>query len=222
MVNKHGLGRHSTGFLIPNEDLPPRSGRLTTVGPEVTNVGIRQAGESSALALRTHSRHASNVMNPSAFQPSTPVRGGGVSIMPSPSQQGSPMSVDSPLSSINESILAAGTPVGSPPRLPVSSSRRNPRRGLTVAHPEVGGLGVESMFDENVIEPGDDEEYIEEAADAVAILRAKRGCDCKDDVPAYLKASLNRTTKIEPTKVIKLLRSWYRAAGSNPEICKVC
>jgi len=222
VVNKHGLGRHSTGFLVPNEDLPPRSGRLTTVGPEVANVGIRQAGESSALALRTHSRHASDVMNPSAFQPSTPVRGGGVSIMPSPSQQGSPMSVDSPLSSINESILAAGTPVGSPPRLPVSSSRRNPRRGLTVAHPEVGGLGVESMFDENVIEPGDDEEYIEEAADAVAILRAKRGCDCKDDVPAHLKASLNRTTKIEPTEIMKLLRSWYRAAGSNPEICKVC
>ena len=142
--------------------------------------------------------------------------------MQSPSQQGSPMSVDSPLSSINESILAAGTPVGSPSRLPVSSSRRNPRRGLTVTHPEVGGLGVELMFDEDVLELGDDVEYIEEAADAVAMLRAKRGCDCKGDVPAHLKTSLNRTTKIEPTEIMKLLRSWYRAAGSNPEISKVC
>jgi hypothetical protein len=40
-------------------------------------------------------------------------------------------------------------------------------------------------------------------------------------VLAYLKASLNRTTKIEPTKVIKLLRSWYRAASLNLEIYKV-
>jgi len=39
---------------------------------------------------------------------------------------------------------------------------------------------------------------------------------------AYLKASLNQTTKIKPTKVIKLLRSWYRAAGSNLKIYKVC
>jgi hypothetical protein len=63
------------------------------------------------------------------------------------------------------------------------------------------------MFDENVIKLGDDEEYIEEAVDAVAMLRAKRGCDCKDNVLAYLKASLNRTTKIEQTKIMKLLRS---------------
>ena len=131
------------------------------------------------------------------------------------------MLVDSPLLSINKSILAVGTPVGLPLWLPVFSLRRNPRRGLTIAHPEVGGLGVESMFDENVIKPGDDVEYIEEAADTVAILRAKRGCDCKDDVLAHLKASLNQTTKIKPTEVIKLLRRWYRAAGSNPEICKV-
>jgi len=101
------------------------------------------------------------------------------------------MSVDSPLLSINKSILTAGTPVGSPPRLPVSSLRRNPRRGLIIAHPEVGGLGVELIFNKNVIKPGDNVEYIKEAIDAVAILRAKQGCDCKDDVLAYLKASLN-------------------------------
>ena len=53
------------------------------------------------------------------------------------------------------------------------------------------------MFNKNVIEPGDDKEYIEEAADAVAMLRVKQGCDYKDDVLAYLKASLNRTTKIK-------------------------
>jgi len=93
--------------------------------------------------------------------------------MPSPSQQGSPISVDSPLSSINKSILAAGTPIGLPPQLPVSSLRRNPRRGLAVTYPEVGGLGVELLFNKNVIKPGDNKEYIKEAADAVVILRAK-------------------------------------------------
>ena len=39
------------GFLIPNKDLLPRSRRLTTIGLEVTNVGIRQAEESLALTL---------------------------------------------------------------------------------------------------------------------------------------------------------------------------
>ena len=78
------------------------------------------------------------------------------------------------------------------------------------------------MFDEDVLKLGDDVEYIKEAADAVAMLRAKRGYNCKDDVPAYLKTSLNRTTKIKPTEIIKLLRSWYRAAGSDLEISKVC
>jgi len=99
--------------------------------------------------------------------------------------------VDSPLLSINESILAAGTPVSSPPWLPVSSLRRNPRRELAVAYPEVGGLGVELLFNKNVIKLRDNKEYIKEAADAMAILRAKRGCDYKDDMLAYFKASLN-------------------------------
>ena len=47
------------------------------------------------------------------------------------------------------------------------------------------------MFNKNVIKPGDNKEYIKEAVDAVAMLRVKRGYDCKDNVPAYLKASLN-------------------------------
>jgi len=51
VVNKHSLKRHLTGFLVLSKDLPLRSGRLTTIGPEVTNVGIRQVGESLALIL---------------------------------------------------------------------------------------------------------------------------------------------------------------------------
>jgi len=91
-----------------------------------------------------------------------------------------------------------------------------------VAYLEVGGLGVELMFDENVIKLGDDEEYIKEAVDTVVILHVKWGCDCKDDVLVYLKASLNWTTKIELTEIMKFLCSWYRAAGLNLEIYKVC
>jgi len=83
------------------------------------------------------------------------------------------MLVNLPLSSINKSILIAGTPVSLPPWLPVSSLRRNPRRGLTVAYLEVGGLGVELMFNKNVIKPRDNKEYIKETVDVVAILRLK-------------------------------------------------
>ena len=76
-----------------------------------------------------------------------------------------------------------------------------------VTYLEVGGLGVELMFNKNVIKLGDNKEYIKEAANTVVILRVKRGYNYKDDVLAYFKVSLNQTTKIEPTKVIKLLRS---------------
>jgi len=101
------------------------------------------------------------------------------------------MLVNSPLLSINESILAARTPVSLPPQLPVSLLRRNLRRELAIAYPEVGGLGVESIFNKSIIKPGDNIEYIKEAADAVAVLRAKQECDYKNDVLAYLKVSLN-------------------------------
>ena len=47
------------------------------------------------------------------------------------------------------------------------------------------------MFNKNVIKLGDDEEYIKEAADIIAILYVKRGCNYKDNVLAYLKVSLN-------------------------------
>ena len=84
-----------------------------------------------------------------------------------------PILVNLPLLSINESILTARTPISSPPRLLVSSLRRNLRRGLTVAYPEVGGLGVELIFNKNVIKLGDNKEYIKEAANTIAILRVK-------------------------------------------------
>ena len=88
-------------------------------------------------------------------------------------------------------------PISSPPRLLVSSLRRNLRRGLIVDYLEVGGLGVELIFNKNVIKLEDNKEYIKEAADTIAMLRVKRGCDYKDNVLAYLKASLNQTTKIK-------------------------
>jgi hypothetical protein len=83
------------------------------------------------------------------------------------------MLVNSPLLSINESILIARTPISSPPRLLVSSLRRNLRKGLTVAYLEVGGLGVELIFNKNVIKLGDNIEYIKETANTIVILRVK-------------------------------------------------
>ena len=47
------------------------------------------------------------------------------------------------------------------------------------------------MFNKNVIKLGDNKEYIKEAVDIIAILHVKQGCNCKDNIPAYLKASLN-------------------------------
>jgi len=55
----------------------------------------------------------------------------------------------------------------------------------------VGGLGVELLFNKNVIKLGDNKEYIKEAIDTMAILYIKQGCDCKDNMLAYLKVSLN-------------------------------
>jgi hypothetical protein len=78
-----------------------------------------------------------------------------------------------PLLSINKSILTARTPISSPPQLLVSSLRRNLRRGLVVAYLEVGGLGVELLFNKNIIKLGDNKEYIKEAANTIAILRVK-------------------------------------------------
>ena len=81
--------------------------------------------------------------------------------------------MDLPLLSINKSILAARTPISSPPRLLVSSLRRNLRRGLIVTYLEVGGLGVELIFNKNIIKLGDNKEYIKKAANTIVILRVK-------------------------------------------------
>jgi hypothetical protein len=78
-----------------------------------------------------------------------------------------------------------------PLRLLVSSLRRNLRKGLIVAYLEVEGLGVELIFNKNIIKLGDNKEYIKEAVDTIVILRIKRGYNYKDNVLAYLKASLN-------------------------------
>ena len=42
-----------------------------------------------------------------------------------------------------------------------------------VTYPEVGGLGVELMFNKDVLKPGDNIEYIKEAVDTIAMLYTK-------------------------------------------------
>jgi len=46
-------------------------------------------------------------------------------------------------------------PTSLPLRLLISSLRRNLRKRLIVTYLEVGGLGVELIFNKNVIKPGD-------------------------------------------------------------------
>ena len=53
------------------------------------------------------------------------------------------------------------------------------------------------MFNKNIIKLGNDEKYIKEAINAIVILHIKQGCNCKDNILAYFKASLNWTTKIK-------------------------
>jgi len=47
------------------------------------------------------------------------------------------------------------------------------------------------MFNKNVIKPRDNKEYIKKTANTIAILCLKRGYNYKDNILAYLKASLN-------------------------------
>ena len=42
-----------------------------------------------------------------------------------------------------------------------------------VTYPEVGGLGVELIFNKDVLKLGDNIEYIKEAVDTIAMLRIK-------------------------------------------------
>ena len=83
------------------------------------------------------------------------------------------MSVNLPLLSINKSILTAKTPTSSPLRLLISSSKRNLKKGVTVTHLEIKGLRVKLIFNKNIIELGNNKEYIKEAVDAITILYVK-------------------------------------------------
>ena len=69
--------------------------------------------------------------------------------------------------------MTAGTPISLPLYLLIPSLRRNLRVGLTITYLEVEGLGIELMFNKNIIKPGDNKEYIEEAANTVVMLRVK-------------------------------------------------
>ena len=52
-------------------------------------------------------------------------------------------------------------------------------------------MGVELIFNKDVLKPGDNMEYIKEAVDTIAILYIKRGYNYKGNILAYLKISLN-------------------------------
>ena len=99
--------------------------------------------------------------------------------------------MDLPLLSINKNILVTKTPTSSPPRLPISFLKRNLKRGLAVTYPKVKGLGVELIFNKNVIKPKDNKKYIKEAINTITILYIKQGCNYKNNILVYLKASLN-------------------------------
>jgi hypothetical protein len=60
-----------------------------------------------------------------------------------------------------------------------------------VTYLEVEELEVELIFNKNIIKLGDNKEYIKEAVDTIAMLYVKRGCNYKDNVLVYLKATLN-------------------------------
>ena len=66
---------------------------------------------------------------------------------------------------------------------------------------------MELLFNKNIIKLGDDEEYIKKTINAIAILYIKQKYNYKDNVLVYFKTSLNWTTKIKLTKIIKLLYS---------------
>ena len=60
-----------------------------------------------------------------------------------------------------------------------------------VTYLEVEGLGVELIFNKNVIKLGDNIESIKEVVDTIVTLYIKRGYNYKDNILAYLKVSLN-------------------------------
>ena len=64
-------------------------------------------------------------------------------------------------------------PIGLPLQLLVSLLRRNLRRGLTVTYLKVKRLGVELIFNKNIIKLENNIKYIKKAVDTIAILYIK-------------------------------------------------
>ena len=83
------------------------------------------------------------------------------------------MLVNSPLSSINESIFIAKTPISLPLQLPVFLLKRNLKKRANSYLPKVKGLGVKLIFNKNIIKLGDNIKYIKEAVNTIVILYIK-------------------------------------------------
>jgi len=72
---------------------------------------------------------------------------------------------------------------------------------------EIRRLGVQLIFNKNVIKLKDNKKYIEEIINIIVMLPVKWGYNYKNDVLVYFKVSLNQITKIELIKIIKLLHN---------------
>ena len=89
------------------------------------------------------------------------------------SQHKSLILVDLLLLFINKSILIAGTPIGLLLYLLIYFLKQNPNIGFVITYLKVKGLGVQLIFNKNIIKLGDNKEYIKKAADIIAILYTK-------------------------------------------------
>jgi len=120
-------------------------------------------------------------------------------------QSRSSILINSLLLFINKSIFTVGTPISLPLYLFISSLKQNLKRGFLINYLEIKGLKIQLIFNKNIIKPKDNKKYIKETVNTIVILYAKQRYNYKDNVLIYLKASLSRTIKIKPTKIIKLL-----------------
>ena len=60
-----------------------------------------------------------------------------------------------------------------------------------VTYPDISRLGVQLIFIKDILKLRHNIEYIKEAVNTIAMLRIKRGCNYKSNMPAYLKIPLN-------------------------------
>ena len=81
--------------------------------------------------------------------------------------------MDLPLLFINKNILIAKTPISLFPHLLISSLKRNLNVGFIITHLKIKGLGVQLIFNKNIIKPGNNKEYIKKATDIIIILYTK-------------------------------------------------